>query len=409
MFPPAPLPEDVDDRAPGSPAARRVAAGTGRGELVHALVEPEGSTIVIVPDAARAAVVAELRDEGRHTSWLRATQPAPSERRPGTRRGAARASSSGGGSRSSPRCPTSGDRRARRRRRGAEGGARPGVARAAVASSAPGARGPVPLVSPAPTVEAGRGRTRCSSAPGFERAGWPRLEVVDLRDEPPGAACSRPRSPARAGGLEQVRARMRPQPEGSGPAARVRALRGSRSAGCGARSPRRNRVACARCGVTRPRSACAVTARASARAGPASPSPRQLRRCCRASSSRRSTPPRRGAATPTSASAPRRCSTVRRRRASVGWSPSSTSIRSSSRPATAPRSRRCGCSSERLVSSVDRAGPSVLVQTRVPDHEVVAAARVADVAIWPAPSSRGRLLGFPPFGGLAESAGDQRP
>ena len=55
----------------------------------------------------------------------------------------------------------------------------------------------------------------------------------------------------------------------------------------------------------------------------------------------------------------------------------------------------------------DRRGTGhVLVQTRVPEHDVIAAARVADVTIEAdAELARRRLLEFPPFGGLAEVSG----
>jgi primosomal protein N' (replication factor Y) len=48
----------------------------------------------------------------------------------------------------------------------------------------------------------------------------------------------------------------------------------------------------------------------------------------------------------------------------------------------------------------------VLVQTRVPEHDVLATALVADVTIEAdAELARRRVLGFPPFGGLAEVSG----
>jgi primosomal protein N' (replication factor Y) len=52
-------------------------------------------------------------------------------------------------------------------------------------------------------------------------------------------------------------------------------------------------------------------------------------------------------------------------------------------------------------------GGSLLLQTRLPDHEVVrAAVEGAPLAVADAERSRRRLLGFPPFGGVAELAGD---
>jgi primosomal protein N' (replication factor Y) len=48
----------------------------------------------------------------------------------------------------------------------------------------------------------------------------------------------------------------------------------------------------------------------------------------------------------------------------------------------------------------------VLVQTRVPDHDVVEAALAADpTVVADAERARRRILGFPPFGGLAEVSG----
>jgi len=48
----------------------------------------------------------------------------------------------------------------------------------------------------------------------------------------------------------------------------------------------------------------------------------------------------------------------------------------------------------------------VLVQTRVPDHEVIVAARSADPeVVADAERARRRVLGFPPFGGLTEVSG----
>jgi primosomal protein N' (replication factor Y) len=54
-----------------------------------------------------------------------------------------------------------------------------------------------------------------------------------------------------------------------------------------------------------------------------------------------------------------------------------------------------------------RSGSRVLVQTRVPDHEVLAAARTGDpMPVVDADTARRRTLAFPPFGGLAALDGD---
>ncbi|HEY5013379.1 MAG TPA: hypothetical protein VIK61_11835 [Acidimicrobiia bacterium] len=60
----------------------------------------------------------------------------------------------------------------------------------------------------------------------------------------------------------------------------------------------------------------------------------------------------------------------------------------------------------RLVAGHDRSRTRVLLQTRVADHEVVAAAVAGDPErVAEAERARRRALGFPPFGGLAEISG----
>lgn len=55
-------------------------------------------------------------------------------------------------------------------------------------------------------------------------------------------------------------------------------------------------------------------------------------------------------------------------------------------------------------------GGRVLVQTRLPDHEVIEAVRGADpTPVSDAERARRRALGFPPFGGLAELRGEEKP
>ena len=95
--------------------------------------------------------------------------------------------------RAQPRCragarPRGRDRR-RRRRRGAAGGAGADVARARRrCSSAPAAPGAAVTVRVAGADGRGRSarRSRRGTAAGRRAAGWPRVEVVDRRDEPPG-------------------------------------------------------------------------------------------------------------------------------------------------------------------------------------------------------------------------------
>jgi primosomal protein N' (replication factor Y) len=60
----------------------------------------------------------------------------------------------------------------------------------------------------------------------------------------------------------------------------------------------------------------------------------------------------------------------------------------------------------RLVAGHDRSHTRVLLQTRTPDHDVVRAAVAGDPArVAEAERARRRALGFPPFGGLAELSG----
>jgi primosomal protein N' (replication factor Y) len=60
----------------------------------------------------------------------------------------------------------------------------------------------------------------------------------------------------------------------------------------------------------------------------------------------------------------------------------------------------------RLVAGHDRSRTRVLLQTRMPDHDVVRAAVAGDPArIAELERARRRALGFPPFGGLAELSG----
>ena len=76
VYPPVALPEELDGGALGSPVLVAWPPAADRGELVRALVASEGSSIVVVPDAVgAAAVVADLRREGRHTILARGDRP----------------------------------------------------------------------------------------------------------------------------------------------------------------------------------------------------------------------------------------------------------------------------------------------------------------------------------------------
>jgi primosomal protein N' (replication factor Y) len=78
----------------------------------------------------------------------------------------------------------------------------------------------------------------------------------------------------------------------------------------------------------------------------------------------------------------------------------------------APRARAAEQALWLLVRAARLVGPraergEVLVQTRLTDHEVVRAAATSDpVLVAEAEAARRRVLGYPPFGGLAEVSGD---
>ena len=77
----------------------------------------------------------------------------------------------------------------------------------------------------------------------------------------------------------------------------------------------------------------------------------------------------------------------------------------------APRYRAAEQALWLLVRAARHVGPAgggtVLVQTRLPDHEVVRAARDGDPSdVLAGEQARRRALGYPPFGGLAELSGD---
>ena len=238
----------------------------------------------------------------------------------------------------------------------------------------------VRVVTPAPTVDAVVALGEPTARPAAHA--WPRVEVVDQRDEQPGH------------GAPQRRARRRAPPHASSRGARARCACSTARAGPAARVPHAAASwrAASACGATvrattkpEPRRARAVRDRPAAvclhchgthvpgraargRRACATISPR----CCRG---RRSASV--DAATDDVPDADVLIGTeavlhrVRRGRRSA-WSPSSSSTRSCSRPAPGPPSRRSGCScGARACSAARRRRRVLLLQTRLPEHEVV--------------------------------------
>jgi primosomal protein N' (replication factor Y) len=164
---------------------------SSRTELVHALVDAEGSTIVVAPDPREdGALVRALEAQGRHVLVWRAHRP-PKERSRSwdvARRGACVVI----GGRSAVFAPVpdlsavvlldDADEALKEER------APTWHARDLAAERARRAGARFDVVSPAPTVEALTLTGPASTPPHTsERAGWPRVELVDLRAEPPGA------------------------------------------------------------------------------------------------------------------------------------------------------------------------------------------------------------------------------
>lgn len=189
-------PATVERPAPESDAegahvsVHRVAPAAARGALTASLVAEEGSTIVVLADGRRTgALVRALGPTGRDVVVLRADR-SDAERT----RAWARAAEGGCvvvGGRAAIWAPVpdlasvvvldEGDEALKEER------APTWHARDVAVERARRAGVPVALVSPAPTLDALAVATEVvrPSRPD-ERAGWPRLEVVDRREEPPG-------------------------------------------------------------------------------------------------------------------------------------------------------------------------------------------------------------------------------
>jgi primosomal protein N' (replication factor Y) (superfamily II helicase) len=417
VFPPAAMPGGFD--AAGHTRVRVLAwpPATDRRELVRALIAPEGSTIVVVPDTQSAsAVKTDLRGQGRHMLVMRGD-------RPDAERAALWDEARSGacvvvGGRVAVLAPVpdlqsivvldEGDEALEEERAPAWHAREVALERARRA----GAR--CTLVSPAPTLEA---VTAAGSVErpgrGVEREGWPRLEVVDLQDEPPGRGLF---TDALTSALRAAVGR------GTRPVCVLNRTGRARLLTCG----RCGRIAqcevcdaavvedetgflCARCSATRPRIClhCHGTRFSARRAGIT-----RIREEIAALLPRVSVAevdattngiPDADVLVGTEAVLHR----VRERRLPVDI----VAFLEFDQELLATRYRAAEQALWLLVRAArvvgERRGPGrVLVQTRVPDHEVIAAARAADAtAVADAERARRRVLGFPPFGGLAEVSG----
>ena len=312
-------------------------------------------------------------------------------------------------------------RRARRGRRGARGGARAHVERPRRRARTRRAR----AGATRPRAHARADGRRCcvgaSTRPRRRspRVPWPRVEVVDQRDEQPGHGLLTRRARRRAAPRASTRGARAVCVLNRTGRARLLACRTCRELArcerCGATVEQHDAgLACPRCAPTRPPVCLALPRHA--RSAPSGPGITRVRDDLAALLPRADG--RRGRRRDR-----RRCPTCRvlvgteavlhrvprRRPARSGWSRSSSSTRSCSRRGPAPPSRRSGCSSGRPGCSgrAPTAG-GCCSRPGCPTTRWCVAARRGD------PLRRRRRRdapgaarsGFPPFGGVAELSGD---
>ena len=420
VFPPVAL-TDVVARARDRP--RSVLAwppAVDRRELVHGLLATEGSTIVVVPAPGRAPLlVRQLEREGRSAVVLGSDRPA-AERSSMWNRARAGACVVVGG-RLAVLAPVpdlaavvvldEGDEALKEERAPAWNARELAVERAARV----GAR--VTLVSPAPTVDAGElaGGPSLRPARPLERSGWPIVEVVDPRDEPPGRALLTTRLTT---ALQDVLA------SGTGRAVCVLNRKGrarllvcgncgelARCERCGAAVSEVDLgLMCGRCAATRPRLClvCHDTRLRGRRIGVTRLAEELAALLPRA----RVVEVGAGDDAP-----PAGAQVLVGTEAVLHRAPPQPPIvlcafLEFDQELLATRYRAAEQALWLLVRATRLVGPRsgpgrVLVQTRVPDHEVLVAARQADpTLVAAAERTRRQALGFPPFGGLAEVSGE---
>jgi len=389
-------------------------------ELLRTLVDPEGSTIVLAPDARiDEPLVRALSSEGRHVLLWRADQPDAD--RTAAWDEARRGASVVLGGRTAVFAPVPDLRaivvlddadEALKEERAPTWHARDvGAERAHRA----GAR--LDIVSPAPTVEALElGATYGGPPPADERGGWPRLAVVDLRDEAPGAGMlSEPLADA-----------LRRALDGGGRAicvlnrkgrARLLACQTCRElARCGrceaaVSAETEDALACPRCGEARPR-VCLACGGGSFRI--LRPGVVKLRDDLAA------LVPRARVVAVDAGSAPLPSfdvavgteAVLHRVSRDVGSAVRLVAFLEFDQELLAPRYRAAEQALWLLVRGARMLGPrrdggTLLVQTRLPSDPVIVAARDGDPSAAAAAERRRRLaLRFPPYAGLAEVAGN---
>jgi len=417
VFPPLVPPAGIDALVRQQRGLLAWPPATDRQEAVEALLGEEGSTIVVAPESRQVrALVDGLRRSGRDVIVVRGNEP-DAARTASWARARAGASVIVGG-RVAVLAPVpdltavvaldEGDEALKEER------APTWNARELALERARRARARCTLVSPAPTIDAEAAAGPPVRPPrAVERDGWPRLEVVDLRDEPPGRGLF---SDALTAALHAT------------------LERGARAVCVVNRKGRAHLLVCGACGRIAQCEMCdAAVVEADAgfvctRCGTERP------RVCLHCHSTRFSARRPGVARlrdEMTALLPR--ATVADVDASTGMLPRADVLvgteavlhRIDAGPdradlvaflefdqeLLAARYRAAEQALWLLVRAARavggrRGGGRMVVQTRSPDHEVVEAAHAADPTIVAdAERARRRVLGFPPFGGLAELGG----
>ena len=402
--------------------ARRVIRwppATPRDALVRALIATEGSTILVVPDLLESTRLAhELESEGRHVVPVHGGDV-------GAERTASWEAARHGacvvvGGRVSVLSPVPDLRaivvlddadEALKEERAPSWHALP---LAAERARRVGAR--LDVVSPVPTVEAlSEVDAAATAEPAAERDGWARVDVVDLRDEPPGAGLlsARLADTLRAALDRRERALCVVNRRGRARVLACRACREvARCAVCAAAvAEGSDRLECPRCGATSPTqcSNCGSTNLRAVRPG-----------VVRLREGLAGLVPRARVLAVESGSAPLPAFDV-----AVGTEAVlHRAPHDAERPITvvafldfdqellAPRYRAAEQALWLLVRASRQVGPRrsggvVLVQTRTPDDPALTAARDgAPAAVIDAEIGQRRALAFPPFGGLAEISGE---
>ena len=389
-----------------------------RREIVRALLADEGSTIVVVPDAGDVGALAEdLRGCGRHV--VVAGGDDPDARRTARWDEARSGACIVVGGRVAVFAPVpdlaaivvadEGDEALKEERAPTWNARELALHRAQVSKAR------CTVLSPAPTLEAEEEVANPALRPGrvFERDGWPRVEVVDLRDEPPGRGLF---SDALTASLHATVDRGAAAVCVLNRKGRARLLicrncgRIAQCEACDAAVAEADEgLVCGRCGTERPQIClhCHSTRFAARRSG-----------VTRVREELAALLPRVSVGEVEAATAEVPDAQVLIGTEAVLHRVGSFSLRVelvafleldqellAARYRAAEQALWLVVRAARIVGG--RNGPGrLLLQTRVPDHEVVAAVRAADATIVAdAERARRRVLGFPPFGGLAEVSG----